>query len=75
MRQSNDVDDAVNDVVMVIVHQQKRRVFLYNIHSEYFYLHFLLVLRAGYDRYFGDPACSPTVRKTVNPRGPLGLLL
>jgi len=30
MRHSNDIDDAVNDVIMVVNHQQNRRLFLYN---------------------------------------------
>jgi len=36
MRQSNAIDNNVNDVVMVVDHQQKRRLFLYNIHSRFF---------------------------------------
>jgi len=48
MRQSNDIDDDMNDVVMVVDHQQKRRLFLYDIRSIYFYIHFLLGLQAGY---------------------------
>jgi len=42
MHQMNDIDDAVNDVIMVDLNGQKRRLFLYNIHSRYIYLHFLL---------------------------------
>jgi len=42
MRQANNIGDAVNDAIMVINHQQKRRMFLYNIRSIYMYLHFLL---------------------------------
>jgi len=53
MRHSNDIDDAVNDVIMVVNHQQKRRLFLYNIHSIYFYLHFVLGVQPGYDMLSG----------------------
>jgi len=42
MCQSNDIDDAMNDVVMVVVHQQKRRVVLCYIRSRYIYIHFVL---------------------------------
>jgi len=51
MRQSNDVDDAMNDAIMVVDHQQKRRLFLYEIHFLYIYLHFVL---AGYYRCIRD---------------------
>ncbi len=54
MRQSNDVDDAMNDAVMVVDHQQKRRLFLYDIRFIYFYLHFVLGVQAGYDRCIRD---------------------
>ncbi len=54
MCHSNDIDDAMNDVVMVVDHQQKRSMFLYNIHSGYIYTQFVLGLQAGYDRYFRD---------------------
>jgi len=42
MRQSNDVNDVMNDVVMVVVHQQKRRVVLCYIRAEYIYIQFVL---------------------------------
>jgi len=51
MHQSNDVDNAMNDIIMVVDHQQKRRLFLYDLRSGYFYIQFLLALQAGYDRY------------------------
>jgi len=53
MRQSKNIDDAMNDAVMVVDHQQKRRLFLYNIHSIYFYLHFVLGVQLGYDMQSG----------------------
>jgi len=53
MRHSNDIDDDVNDVVMVVNHQQKRRLFLYSIRSIYFYLHFVLGIQPGYDMLSG----------------------
>ena len=57
MRKSNDVDDTMNDVVMVIDHQQKRSLILYNIRSRYIYIQFVLRLQAGYDRYiWGAPS-------------------
>jgi len=37
MRQSNDVDDAMNDVVMVIIHQQKKEWF-YAIYILYIFM-------------------------------------
>jgi len=42
MHQSNDADDALNDVVMVVVNGEKRRDFLWAIHTRYFYLHCVL---------------------------------
>jgi len=42
MRQSNNIDDAMNDVVMVVDHQQKKRMVLYNIRSRYINLEFVL---------------------------------
>jgi len=54
MRKSNDVDDTMNDVVMVIDHQQKRSLILYNIRSRYIYIQFVLRLQAGYDSFFWD---------------------
>jgi len=53
MHQSNAIDDDVNDVIMVVDHQQKRRLFLYNIHSIYFYLHFVLGVQPGYNMLSG----------------------
>jgi len=37
MHHSNDIDDAMNNLIIVIDHQQKRSLFLYNIHSAYLY--------------------------------------
>jgi len=42
MHQMNDINDAVNDVVMVDLNGQNRRLFLYNIGARYIYLQFLL---------------------------------
>jgi len=53
MRHSNDIDDDVDDVVMVVDHQQKRRLFLYDIRSLYFYLDFVLGVQPGYDMQSG----------------------
>jgi len=53
MRQSNNIDDAMNDAVMVVDHQQKRRTFLYIIRSIYIYLHFVLGVQLGYDMLSG----------------------
>jgi len=53
MHHSNDINDDANDVVMVVDHQQKRRLFLYNICSIYFYLHFVLGVQLGYDMLSG----------------------
>jgi len=39
MRQSNAIDDAMNDVVMVVDHQQKRRLFLYHIFVQYIFIY------------------------------------
>jgi len=41
MRQSNDVDDAMNDAVMVVDHQQKRRLFLYMIFVLHIFIYIL----------------------------------
>jgi len=49
MHHSNDINDDVNNVVMVVDHQQKRRLLLYNIHSRYIYLNFVLGVQLGYD--------------------------
>jgi len=54
MRQTKDIDDAVNDIVMVVVHQQKKRTILYSIHSTYFYLCLLRRVQAGYVMFLGD---------------------
>jgi len=60
MRHSNDIDDAMNDAVMVVNHQQKIKVFLYDIRSRYFYLYFVLVYRRATTRIFGmPPAYNP----------------
>jgi len=53
MRQSNDIDDHVNDVVMVVDHQQKKRMVLYNIRSRYINLEFVLGVQPGYDMQSG----------------------
>ena len=53
MRHLKDIDDHVNDVIMVIDHQQKRRLFLYDIRSRYFYLQFVLGVQPGYDMQSG----------------------
>jgi len=44
----NNINDAMNNVIMVVNHQQKRILFLYDIHSMYFYLHFELGVQLGY---------------------------
>jgi len=49
MHHSTDIDDDVNNVIMVVDHQQKRRLFLYDIHSIYFYLHVVLNVQLGYN--------------------------
>jgi len=49
MRHSNDIDDDVNNVVMVVNHQQKIRLLLYNICARYIYLNFVLGVQLGYD--------------------------
>ncbi len=59
MRQSNDVNDAMNDVVMVVVHQQKRRVVLCYIRSRYIYIHFVLGYVRAMTGILGmPPACT-----------------
>jgi len=55
MRQSNSIDDAMNDAVMVVDHQQKIKVILYDIRSGYFYLLFVLVYRRATSCIFGVP--------------------
>jgi len=67
VHQSNTIDDAMNDVIMVIDHQQKGRLFLYNICSIYFYIHFLLGYvwaTTGIIGYLGclPPACDTFTR-------------
>jgi len=55
MRHSNDIDDAMNDAIMVVDHQQKIKVFLYDIRSRY--LRFVPGVQAGYDTYIrGAPS-------------------
>jgi len=55
MHHPNDVNDTMNDAI--IDHQQKIKLFLYDIHYRYIYLHFVLGIQAGYDRYFwGAPS-------------------
>jgi len=57
MHHSNDIDDAMDDAVMVVNHQQKTGMVLYNIHSRYINLEFVLGIQAGYDRYIqGAPS-------------------
>ncbi len=57
MRHSNDIDDAMNDAIMVVDHQQKIKVFLYDIRSRYINLRFVPGVQAGYDRYIrGAPS-------------------
>jgi len=57
MHHLNDIDDAMNNVIMVISRQQNRRLFLYDFHSRCFYEQFLLRLQAGYNRYiWGAPS-------------------
>ncbi len=59
MRQSNDIDDAMNDAVMVIVHQQKIKLFSYDIRSRYIYLQFVLgYVRATTGILGMPPACT-----------------
>jgi len=53
MRHSKDIDDHVNDVVMVVDHQQKEKLFLYDIRSRYFYLQFVLGVQPHYDTQSG----------------------
>jgi len=58
MRQSNDVNDAMNDVVMVVIHQQKRRVVLCYIRAEYIYIQFVLCYVWAMTGILGmPPAC------------------
>ena len=67
MRQSNDVNDAMNDVVMVVVHQQKRRVVLCYIRSRYIYIHFVLgYVRATTGILGMPPACTIAVLEGTN---------
>jgi len=54
MRHSNDIDDAMNDAVMVVDHQQKKRMVLYDIRSRYINLEFVPGVQAGYDTYICD---------------------
>jgi len=66
MRQSNDIDDAMNDAVMVIVHQQKIKLFSYDIRSRYIYLQFVLGnVRATTGTSGMPPACSAVFCYTV----------
>jgi len=57
MRHSNDIDDAMDDAVMVVDHQQKKGMVLYNIRSRYINLELVLGIQAGYHRYIrGAPS-------------------
>jgi len=61
MRQTKDIDDAVNDIVMVVVHQQKKRTILYSL--VIILDIFIYVCYGGYRRATScfltmQPACS-----------------
>jgi len=59
MRQSNDIDDAVNDVVMVDVNGQKKETFYILYIYAYVNLQVLPGVLAAMSGSFGvPPACS-----------------
>jgi len=59
MHQSNDIDNAVNGVTMVIDNQQKRSLFLYNICSILFLYTVSARVMGWYTCSFGvPPACT-----------------
>jgi len=68
--QSNAINDAMNDVIMVKVDGEKQRVILYIIHSRYLYLHFVLgIWLATLCCFEVPPACTsrllPDNRPTI----------
>jgi len=60
MCQSNNVNDAFDNVIIVVMNGQKRRSILYDIRTIYFCLHCLLCIREATScSSIAQPACMP----------------